>query len=104
LQRPIGERRYEGTNTLLSVGRLHEEKNPLMAVDTLAEFEAADPGRWRLVSAATVRSRPRFASEAARSSHPGAISANRSRSVTHSTHSLVDLIATTPNHGCDHQR
>lgn len=41
-------RRYDGPLTVLSVGRLEEEKNPLMLADVLAELRAG--GRdWRLV-------------------------------------------------------
>lgn len=41
-------RNYDGPLTILSVGRLDEEKNPLMLADILAELRAS--GRdWRLV-------------------------------------------------------
>lgn len=42
------ERSYEGELTILSVGRLEEEKNPLLLADVLARLRARDP-RWRLV-------------------------------------------------------
>jgi glycosyltransferase involved in cell wall biosynthesis len=41
-------RSYDGELTLLSVGRLDHEKNPLLLADVLARLRAADP-RWRLV-------------------------------------------------------
>jgi glycosyltransferase involved in cell wall biosynthesis len=40
-------RDYSGALTALSVGRLEEEKNPLLLADTMAEVVAAG-GRWRL--------------------------------------------------------
>jgi glycosyltransferase involved in cell wall biosynthesis len=43
------ERDYSGPITLLSVGRIDSEKNPLLLVDALAELERRDPGRYRLV-------------------------------------------------------
>lgn len=51
---PAGEvgqaapRSYDGELRLLSVGRLEQEKNPLMLADVLALLRAQDP-RWRLV-------------------------------------------------------
>jgi glycosyltransferase involved in cell wall biosynthesis len=42
-------RPYAGELTILSVGRLEEEKNPLMLADVLAALEADGGGRWRLV-------------------------------------------------------
>jgi glycosyltransferase involved in cell wall biosynthesis len=42
------ERRYDGELTMLSVGRLEAEKNPLLLADILALAREADP-RWRLV-------------------------------------------------------
>lgn len=42
-------RPYGRELTILSVGRLDPEKNPLLAVDILAELAAAQGGRWRLV-------------------------------------------------------
>ena len=35
--------------TVLTVGRLETEKNPLLLADVLAALEASEPGRWRLV-------------------------------------------------------
>jgi glycosyltransferase involved in cell wall biosynthesis len=42
------ERRWDGELTVISVGRLEEEKNPLLLADVLARLRANDP-RWRLV-------------------------------------------------------
>jgi glycosyltransferase involved in cell wall biosynthesis len=42
-------RSYDGPLTVMSVGRLEEEKNPLLLADVLAKLVAADAGRWRLV-------------------------------------------------------
>jgi glycosyltransferase involved in cell wall biosynthesis len=43
------ERRWDGDElTAISVGRLEEEKNPLLLADVLAALRAQDP-RWRLV-------------------------------------------------------
>jgi glycosyltransferase involved in cell wall biosynthesis len=42
------DRRWDGPLTVLSVGRLEEEKNPLLLADILAGLRARDP-RWRLV-------------------------------------------------------
>lgn len=42
------ERDYDGDLTLLSVGRLDNEKNPLLLADVLAALRRDDP-RWRLV-------------------------------------------------------
>jgi glycosyltransferase involved in cell wall biosynthesis len=42
------ERDYDGDLQLLSVGRLEEEKNPLLLADVLALLRRRDP-RWRLV-------------------------------------------------------
>jgi glycosyltransferase involved in cell wall biosynthesis len=39
---------YGGELSVLSVGRLDTEKNPLLMVDVLERLEAASPGRWRL--------------------------------------------------------
>jgi glycosyltransferase involved in cell wall biosynthesis len=41
-------RRYDGELRLLSVGRLEEEKNPLLLADVLARLREIDP-RWRLI-------------------------------------------------------
>jgi glycosyltransferase involved in cell wall biosynthesis len=41
-------RRYDGELSVLSVGRLEREKNPLLLADVLAELRRHDP-RWRLV-------------------------------------------------------
>ncbi len=49
LDAPPPQRRWEaGELRALSVGRLDEEKNPLMLADVLVRLRAADP-RWRLV-------------------------------------------------------
>jgi glycosyltransferase involved in cell wall biosynthesis len=45
---PPPARRWNGELTLISVGRLEEEKNPLLLADVLARLRAVDP-RWRLV-------------------------------------------------------
>jgi glycosyltransferase involved in cell wall biosynthesis len=42
------DRSYDGELTLLSVGRIDREKNPLLLADVLAALRANDP-RWRLV-------------------------------------------------------
>ncbi|MGB2710101.1 MAG: glycosyltransferase family 4 protein [Conexibacter sp.] len=47
LAEPPPARAYEGEITLLSVGRLETEKNPLLMADILARLNAAAP-RWRL--------------------------------------------------------
>jgi glycosyltransferase involved in cell wall biosynthesis len=41
-------RPYDGELTLLSVGRIDQEKNPLLLADALAQLRAKDP-RWRLI-------------------------------------------------------
>jgi glycosyltransferase involved in cell wall biosynthesis len=43
-----GERSYDGVRTVLSVGRVDEEKNPLMLADVLARLSEGE-GDWRLV-------------------------------------------------------
>jgi glycosyltransferase involved in cell wall biosynthesis len=43
------ERDWTGEISLLTVGRLEPEKNPLLLVDALARLESEDPGRFRLV-------------------------------------------------------
>ena len=49
LDAPAAERRWDGGELrVLSVGRLEEEKNPLLLADVLARLRATDP-RWRLV-------------------------------------------------------
>ena len=48
LDAPAPERRWDGELTAISVGRLEEEKNPLLLADVLADLRATDP-RWRLV-------------------------------------------------------
>jgi glycosyltransferase involved in cell wall biosynthesis len=48
LDTPAPQRSWDGDLTMLSVGRLEEEKNPLLLADVLARVGAADP-RWRLV-------------------------------------------------------
>ena len=47
-RRDRGARGYEGELALLSVGRLDEEKNPLLLADVLALLRGRDP-RWRMV-------------------------------------------------------
>jgi glycosyltransferase involved in cell wall biosynthesis len=42
-------RSYDGELTMLSVGRVAAEKNPLMLGDVLAALSESEPGRWRLV-------------------------------------------------------
>ena len=42
------KRSYEGAQTILSVGRIDEEKNPLMLADVLGELTAAE-GDWHLL-------------------------------------------------------
>jgi glycosyltransferase involved in cell wall biosynthesis len=42
------QRRWDGELTVISVGRLEEEKNPLLLADVLARLRATDP-RWRLL-------------------------------------------------------
>jgi glycosyltransferase involved in cell wall biosynthesis len=44
----VAERPYDGELTVLSVGRLESEKNPLLLADALARLREHDP-RWRLV-------------------------------------------------------
>jgi len=44
----FAQRRYDGELTILSVGRLEAEKNPLLLADILAAARERDP-RWRLV-------------------------------------------------------
>jgi len=41
-------RAWEPPVELLTVGRIDTEKNPMLLIDTLAELEASDPGRYRL--------------------------------------------------------
>lgn len=41
-------RSYDGELRVLSVGRLEEEKNPLMLADVVARLREHDGGRWRL--------------------------------------------------------
>jgi glycosyltransferase involved in cell wall biosynthesis len=43
-----GGRRYSGELSVLAVGRLEREKNPLLLADVLALLRESDP-RWRLV-------------------------------------------------------
>lgn len=47
LEQPVRARDYEGALDILSVGRLEEEKNPLLLADVLAVLRAQDD-RWRL--------------------------------------------------------
>lgn len=47
IEAPPPERRWDAELTALSVGRLEEEKNPLLLADVLARLRATD-GRWRL--------------------------------------------------------
>jgi glycosyltransferase involved in cell wall biosynthesis len=42
------KRPYDGDLSVLSVGRIDREKNPLLLADVLAELRATDP-RWKLV-------------------------------------------------------
>lgn len=44
----VPSRAWEGPLSLLTVGRLEREKNPLLLVEALAELERAEPGRYRL--------------------------------------------------------
>jgi glycosyltransferase involved in cell wall biosynthesis len=44
----VPQRSYDGELRLLSVGRLEQEKNPLLLAEVLALLRADDP-RWRLV-------------------------------------------------------
>jgi glycosyltransferase involved in cell wall biosynthesis len=46
-------RDWSGTITLLAVGRIDAEKNPLLLVEALARLEDEHPGRFRLVWAGT---------------------------------------------------
>src|SRR4051812_25610095 len=49
LETPPADRAWDGDElTAISVGRLEEEKNPLLLADVLAALRATDP-RWRLV-------------------------------------------------------
>jgi glycosyltransferase involved in cell wall biosynthesis len=48
LDAPPPKRQWEGELIAISVGRLEEEKNPLLLADVLARLRAADR-RWRLV-------------------------------------------------------
>ena len=48
LDAPAPERHWDGELTVISVGRLEEEKNPLLLADILARLRARD-ARWRLV-------------------------------------------------------
>lgn len=41
-------RSFEAPRTILSVGRLETEKNPLMLADLLQRLDAVQPGEWRL--------------------------------------------------------
>jgi glycosyltransferase involved in cell wall biosynthesis len=52
VERP-GERDWSGTIELLTVGRIEQEKNPLLLVDILARLEGDRPGRYRLTWAGT---------------------------------------------------
>jgi glycosyltransferase involved in cell wall biosynthesis len=47
------QRDWSGTITLLTVGRIDAEKNPLLLVEALARLEREQPGRFRLVWAGT---------------------------------------------------
>lgn len=47
-ERAAAERTYEGSLRVLSVGRLEEEKNPLLLADILAGLRESDP-RWRMI-------------------------------------------------------
>ncbi len=48
VEAPTPQRRWDGELTMISVGRLEEEKNPLLLAEVLARLRATDP-RWRLV-------------------------------------------------------
>jgi glycosyltransferase involved in cell wall biosynthesis len=52
LDRPL-EKDWNGTIELLTVGRIEQEKNPLLLVDVLARLERHRPGRYRLTWAGT---------------------------------------------------
>ena len=41
-------RNWDGPISLISVGRLDPEKNPLLLVELMALLESREPGRWRL--------------------------------------------------------
>ncbi len=45
----VAARSYAGERTVLSVGRIDEEKNPMMLADVLAGLERLEPNRWRLL-------------------------------------------------------
>jgi glycosyltransferase involved in cell wall biosynthesis len=47
------ERDWSGTIELLTVGRIEQEKNPLLFVDVMARLERERPGRYRLTWAGT---------------------------------------------------
>lgn len=47
------ERDWDGPIDLLTVGRIEQEKNPLLLVDVLARLEEERPGRYRLAWAGT---------------------------------------------------
>jgi len=47
------ERDWDGEVTLLTVGRIEREKNPLLVPEVLARLERARPGRYRLAWAGT---------------------------------------------------
>ena len=48
-----GEKDWDGTIELLTVGRIEQEKNPLLLVDVMARLERDRPGRYRLTWAGT---------------------------------------------------
>ena len=48
-----GEKDWDGTVELLTVGRIEQEKNPLLLVDVMARLERDRPGRYRLTWAGT---------------------------------------------------
>jgi glycosyltransferase involved in cell wall biosynthesis len=52
VDRPL-EKDWGGTIELLTVGRIEQEKNPLLLVDVLARLERDRPGRYRLTWAGT---------------------------------------------------
>lgn len=43
------DRNFNSEISVLSVGRLDTEKNPLLMIEALAALEERDPGRWKLV-------------------------------------------------------
>lgn len=52
VDRPLN-RDWSGSITLLTVGRIDQEKNPLLLIEALATLERRSPGRYRLAWAGT---------------------------------------------------